>query len=305
MSRPNFLIIGAAKAGTNALYHYLRQHPQIYMSPWKEPKFFAFETEADLGFRAANGKDAPVNASVILDQGEYERLFDDARDSELARGEASTHYLYVEKSPPRIKALIPDAKLIAVLRNPVGRAFSSYQHLVRDGLEPLDFGAALDAEPERIAENYAFLYRYTDLGFYTRQLDRYEELFPAEQLLVLLYDDLRDDHEAVCRQVFSFLGVDEDFVPASTEEHNVSGIPRNRLVHRILNPSAPMKRRLWRATPNVLKEPLLRAQTRMVNRNLERGSIPEPERDRLREVFAGEVAALENRLQRDLSHWLS
>ena len=97
MSLPNFLIIGAAKAGTNALYHYLRQHPQVYMSPWKEPKFFAFESEADLGFRAANGKDAPVNASVILDQGEYERLFDDARDGELARGEASTHYLYVEK----------------------------------------------------------------------------------------------------------------------------------------------------------------------------------------------------------------
>jgi len=62
MSLPNFLIIGAAKAGTNALYHYLRQHPQVYMSPWKEPKFFAFESEADLGFRAANGKDAPVNA---------------------------------------------------------------------------------------------------------------------------------------------------------------------------------------------------------------------------------------------------
>jgi hypothetical protein len=65
-----------------------------------------------------------------------------------------------------------------------------------------------------------------------------------------------------------------------------------------------MKRRLWRATPNVLKEPLLRAQTRMVNRNLERRSIPEQERDRLREVFAGEVARLEDRLQRDLSHWL-
>src|SRR4026208_1744014 len=77
MSLPNFLIIGAAKAGPNALYHYPRQHPQVYMSPWKEPKFFAFESEADLGFRAANGKDAPVNASVILDQGEDERLFDE------------------------------------------------------------------------------------------------------------------------------------------------------------------------------------------------------------------------------------
>jgi hypothetical protein len=180
MSLPNFLIIGAAKAGTNALYHYLRQHPQVYMSPWKEPKFFAFESEADLGFRAADGKDAPVNASVILDQAEYEKLFDGA-DHALARGEASTHYLYVEDSPRRIKALIPKARLIAVLRNPVDRAFSSYQHLVRDDLEPLDFGPALDAEPRRIAEHYAYLYRYTDMGFYSEQLDRYERIFPEEQ----------------------------------------------------------------------------------------------------------------------------
>ena len=305
MSLPNFLIIGAAKAGTNALYHYLRQHPQIYMSPWKEPKFFAFETEADLGFRAANGRDAPVNASVILDQTAYEELFDDARDGELARGEASTHYLYVEKSPGRIKTLIPDARLIAVLRNPVDRAFSSYQHLVRDELEPLDFGAALDAEPQRIAEHYAYLYRYTDMGFYSQQLDRYEKTFSENQLCVLLYDDLRSDPEGTCRQIFSFLGVDEDFVPDMSGEYNRSGVPKNRFMHRLLNPSAPMKRRLWNVTPRLARERLLDAQTKIVNRNLQRQTMPEPERDRLRGVFREEVGRLEARLDRDLSHWLA
>lgn len=305
MSLPTFLIIGAAKAGTNALYHDLRQHPQIYMSPWKEPKFFAFESEADLGFRAANGKDAPVNASVILDQADYEELFDDASPAEIARGEASTHYLYVEKSPGRIKALIPEAKLIAVLRNPVDRAFSSYQHLVRDDLEPLDFGAALDAEPERIAEHYAYLYRYTDMGFYSEQLDRYEKTFPADQLCVLLYDDLRSDPEGTCRRIFSFLGVDPEFVPDISGEFNRSGVPKNRLMHRLLNPSAPMKRRLWNVTPRFARERLLDAQTRMVNRNLQRQTIPERERARLREVFKDEVGRLEKRLDRDLSHWLA
>ena len=305
MSLPNFLIIGAAKAGTNALYHYLRQHPQIYMSPWKEPKFFAFETEADLGFRAANGRDAPVNASVILDQTAYEELFDDARDGELARGEASTHYLYVEKSPGRIKTLIPDARLIAVLRNPVDRAFSSYQHLVRDDLEPLDFGAALDAEPQRIAEHYAYLYRYTDMGFYSQQLGRYEKTFPENQLCVLLYDDLRSDPEGTCRQIFSFLGVDEDFVPDMSGEYNRSGVPKNRFMHRLLNPSAPMKRRLWNVTPRFARERLLEAQTKIVNRNLQRQTMPEHERDRLRGVFREEVGRLEARLDRDLSHWLA
>jgi hypothetical protein len=304
VSLPNFLIIGAAKAGTNALYHYLRQHPQVYMSPWKEPKFFAFESEADLGFRAANGRDAPVNASVILDQAEYEELFDDAGDEELARGEASTHYLYVERSPGRIKELIPDAKLIAVLRNPVDRAFSSYQHLVRDDLEPLDFGAALDAEPQRIAEHYAYLYRYTDMGFYSEQLDRYEKTFPENQLCVLLYDDLRSDPEGTCRRIFSFLGVDEDFIPDMSGEYNRSGVPKSRFMHRLFNPSAPMKRRLWNVTPRFARERLLDAQTKMVNRNLQRQTMPEPERDRLRDVFREEVGRLEARLDRDLSHWL-
>lgn len=304
MTLPNFLVIGAAKAGTNALYHYLRQHPQVYMSPWKEPKFFAFESAEDLGFRAANGREAPVNATVVLDRQEYEQLFDGAR-GEIGLGEASPHYLYAEKAPARIKALVPDVKLVAVLRNPVDRAFSSYQHLVRDGLEPLDFRSALDAEPARIAANYAFLYRYTDLGFYTRQLERYAKLFRADQLLVLLYDDLRRNPQATWRRLFSFLGVDDSFVPTQSEEHNLSGIPRNRLVHRLLNPSTPTKRRLWQLTPSAVREPLLRLQTRIVNRNLERQSIPPPERDRLRNVFKEEVAQLEARLDRDLSHWLA
>jgi hypothetical protein len=302
MPLPTFLVIGAAKAGTNALYHYLRQHPQVYMSPWKEPKFFAFESE-DLHFRAADGREAAVNSTVVVDRAEYEKLFAGAQ-GESALGEASPQYLYAEKAPARIKALGPDMRLVAVLRNPVDRAFSSYQHLVRDGLEPLDFGAALDAEPARIAENYAFIYRYTDLGFYTRQLDRYAALFPRDRLLILLYDDLQSDPQGTCRELFAFLGVDEEFVPKLDERHNLSGIPRNRLVHTLLNPSTRMKRRLWQWTPAAVREPLLRAQTRLVNRNLERQSIPAAERTRLQEVFRDEVAQLERRLGRDLSHWL-
>jgi Sulfotransferase family len=304
MTLPNFLVIGAAKAGTNALYHYLRQHPQVYMSPWKEPKFFAFESPEELRFRAANGRPAPVNATVVLDRQKYEQLFAGAR-GELARGEASTQYLYVEKAPARIKSFVPEMKLVAVLRNPIERSFSSYQHLVRDGLEPLDFASALDAEPARIAQNYGFLYRYTDLGFYTRQLDRYARLFPADQLLVLLYDELRRDPHSTCRQVFSFLGVDDGFVPTRSEEYNRSGVPRSRLVQRFLNPSVPTKRRLWQVTPSGLRDPLLRVHTRVMNRNLERRSLPERERERLRNVFREEVESLERLLDRDLSHWLA
>ena len=190
----------------------------------------------------------------------------------MARGEASTHYLYVEKSPGRIKALIPDAKLIAVLRNPVDRAFSSYQHLVRDDLEPLDFGAALDAEPERIAEHYAYLYRYTDMGLYSEQLDRYEKTFPESQLCVLLYDDLRSDLKGRAGGSSPSSGstrTSSRTCPGST----TAPASENRFMHRLLNPSAPMKRRLWNVTPRFARERLLDAQTRMVNRNLQRQTI--------------------------------
>ena len=245
-----------------------------------------------------------MNSTVVLDRDEYERLYDGAGGA-LALGEASPHYLYVEKAPHRIKELVPDMKLVAVLRNPVDRAFSSYQHLVRDDLEPLDFGPALDIEPMRIAENYALLYRYVDVGLYTEQLQRYEALFPREQLLVLLYDDLRADAEATCRQVFAFLGVEEGFVPELSGEYNRSGVPRRRLYHRMLNPSAQTKRRLWETTPTKLRESLLRAQTRLVNRNLQRQVIPSRERERLMDVFGEEVAKLESRFGRDLSDWVS
>jgi len=143
------------------------------------------------------------------------------------------------------------------------------------------------------------------MGFYSQQLERYEKTFPENQLCVLLYDDLRSDPEGTCRRIFSFLGVDEDFVPDMSGEYNRSGVPKNRFMHRLLNPSAPMKRRLWNVTPRFARERLLDAQTKIVNRNLQRQTMPEPERDRLRGVFREEVGRLEARLDRDLSHWLA
>ena len=143
------------------------------------------------------------------------------------------------------------------------------------------------------------------MGFYSQQLDRYEKTFPENQLCVLLYDDLRSDPEGTCRRIFSFLGVDDDFVPDMSGEYNRSGVPKNRFMHRLLSPSAPMKRRIWNVTPRFARERLLDVQTKMVNRNLQRQTMPEPERDRLRGVFREEVGRLETRLDRDLSHWLA
>lgn len=175
MVLPNFLIIGAAKAGTTSLYSYLKQHPDIFMSSWKEPKFFSLEGEK-LDFQ---GPSQIINTDSINNLESYLELFEGVKD-ETAIGEASPIYLYSPKAPANIKKYIPDAKLIVVLRHPAERAFSSFAHLIRAGYETLSFEEALEEEPQRIKEKWAPLWYYKEKGFYAQQLERYFELFDRE-----------------------------------------------------------------------------------------------------------------------------
>src|SRR5215218_4707583 len=123
MTMPNFLIIGAGKSGTTSLYHYLGQHPEVFMSPMKEPKFFCFEGERP-NFRGP-GDDEEINRKCVTTIDAYRALFDGVA-CEKAVGEASSMYLYYPKAPERIDHHVAGVRLIAVLRNPVDRAYSSY-----------------------------------------------------------------------------------------------------------------------------------------------------------------------------------
>ncbi len=153
MAMPNFLIIGAAKAGTTALYSYLKQHPQIYMSPEKEPHFFAFEGEQP-NFGGTAGKQEWLNRTVITDIETYRKQFQKV-SREIAIGEASALYLYIPKAVERINHYIPDVKLITILRNPIERAYSAFLFQIRDELEPItDFAQALEEEKIRINKNW-------------------------------------------------------------------------------------------------------------------------------------------------------
>lgn len=143
---PNFFIVGAAKSGTTSLYHYLKQHPEIYMSPVKEPKYFL----ASINKFPHNGPgDIEVDKKIIRTWDEYLKLFSNA-SVEKCIGEASCGYLYYcELVAPSIKRISPEAKIIIVLRNPVERAFSAYCYLFREGRETLSFEEALKIEEER------------------------------------------------------------------------------------------------------------------------------------------------------------
>jgi hypothetical protein len=296
---PNFLIIGTAKSGTTALYNYLKQHPQVYMSPVKEPKFFAYEGEK-LDFRGPG--DQEFNGSVVTDIEAYRALFAKA-SSETAVGEASPLYLYIPKAPQRISHHVPEAKLIAILRNPVERAYSHFTQMVRDGREPLDdFSQALRAEEGRVGDNWAFGWHYKRMGFYHAQLERYFDAFGRDQLKVYLYEDLKTDPVGVLTETFRFLGVDDAFVPDMSLKHNVSGIPKSQALHAFIRQSHPIKSVFKPFVPERLR---LRLKTNLKSRNLRQPPPLSPEaRKELVEVYREDILKLQGLIRRDLSTWL-
>lgn len=197
---PSFLILGAQKAGTTALFAYLREHPDVTGPAWKEVSFF--DRHYARGERWYRGN-FPLRGRRAA-----------------AVGEASPSYLFHPLAPERVHALIPHARLIALLRNPVDRAFSHYQHEVALGRESLSFEDALEREEERLSGEVERLtadpayfshpwwnHTYTSRGLYAEQLERWLAVFPREQLLVLLTDELAEDPGGTYRRVLDFVGV--------------------------------------------------------------------------------------------------
>jgi hypothetical protein len=205
---PDFLILGAQKAGTTALYAYLRWHPQITGPSFKEVSFFdRHYARGERWYRAH----LPIRRSGIV-------------------GEASPSYLFHPLAPERVARMLPDARLIAVLRNPAERAFSHYQHEVALGREPLGFDEALaqedermEGELERMTRDPSYFsypwwnYTYASRGRYAEQLERWFSVFPRNQLLVVLSDDLAADTAGTYGRVQDFLGV---------ERHELESFPR-------------------------------------------------------------------------------
>ena len=305
---PTFIIVGATKAGTTSLYHYLKQHPDIYMSPVKETKFFTVEEGT---IPRENGPEGwRVGASHVKTLEAYRALFEPAGD-EHARGEASPQYLYYPEVPRRIHKHVPEAEIIAVLRNPVDRAFSAFSHQLRDGKEVhTDFAAALQDEPERIRDGWSPLYHYRAQGFYYEQLRRYYDLFDADKVHVYLYDDLRNDPVGISENIFAALGVDETFTPNFETQHNISGVPKSKLLHRAHHFLRGSNRSLLKTLGKTLLPASARGrfkakamQTLQAN-NLEKPPFSCELRAELREAYREDIGKLQGLIGRDLSHWL-
>lgn len=307
MTLPNFFIFGATKSGTSSLYFYLKQHPDIFMSGVKEPHFFGFEPDQEV-WEVRNGENQK-NGYVVTDFSEYQKLFE-AGAVAKARGEASVMYIYLEGTAERIYAQIPDAKLVAVLRNPVERAYSAYLHRIREGDEPYEsFMDALEAEPKRIAEGWAPLYHYQNMGFYGEQLKRFYAQFPKEQLKVFLYEDLETEPERVIRDIYAFIGIDPAFKPNTKTRHNISGVPQSKLIHqahRFLKKPHPLKEFGKALLPGPLRGRVKRQLlSRLETQNLRKPPLGPEAKARLINAYREDIGVLQELLGRDLSHWLA
>ena len=264
MILPNFIILGAAKAGTTALYHYLKQHPQVGMSRIKETNYLALKNDP-LDFQGPGDADYIKRFTITTEAGYLDQFRDCA--GKVAIGEASPLYLYSPKAPAEIHATVPDARLVVILRDPVDRAFSAFLHLVRDHRETTrDFGEALRLEPDRIAARWEHIWHYVGMGRYADQLARYHALFPAEQIRVYLYQDFQRDPCHTLRDLFRFLEVDETFTCDQSTRHN-AGLPHDQRPHL-----TPEVRDLIRAE---LSDDVSRLET-MIDRDLSAWRRPDP-----------------------------
>lgn len=228
MALPNFLIIGAPRSGTTSLYQWLRSHPDVFMPAHKEPMFFLASLPP---FRGPY--DDVMNRLVIRSRAAYEALFDPGAQC-VALGEASVYYLYyAERSAHSIRKLIPDCKLICILRDPVDRAFSAYKLLRRDGWDNASFERALELESSRVAAGWNPTYALVGAGEYGAQLATYRQLFPPDQLLALTFEELVANPAEGYRRICRFLGVRDDPMPLWLA-YNRGWVPRSPLLHKLM-----------------------------------------------------------------------
>jgi hypothetical protein len=301
MRLPDFLIVGAAKSGTTTLYHLLRQHPDIFMPAIKEPGFFALQNH-DLQFKGPGDMNAIGRCSVNSLE-TYTALFDEA-GSGVAAGEASNIYLYSPEAPPAIRAAIPNVKLIAMLRDPVERAFSAYLMMLRDKRETLPFRQALIQADERARQGWSYMWQYQPGGRYARQLQRYLDLFPPDQMLVLFYDDFISSPPSVLDRICAFVGVRPWRFPPLTANRSRDPrkwpVVRSDRVRDFISSESSWKR--------IARTTVPRKVLRGVGDTLRRWNMRVPQLDEdvrqdLRLYYYDDVVKLEKITGRDLTAW--
>ena len=271
-TRPNFIIPGAGKSGTNSLRSYLNEHPQIFFCRAKEPNFFAHAY--DLG------------------EDWYEALFSGAGEA-VASGEASTQYFWYPEAPSRMLAYNPAMRLVFSLRDPVQRAYSDYTAKLSRAGETLSFRHFLDTDSTLLAHSR-----------YHTNVKRFLEVFPREQMHLIVFDDFIADRNAVLAGICEFLGVDPSFEFSSVDRRE------NRSKMPIFAPLQRFRMRFAAnnhdGAPKSYAKAVIRRGIDVANHVVETRAVPpmaQDDRAYVAGLLADEINGLEQLLQRDLSQW--
>lgn len=313
MSRlPSFFLAGAPKAGTTSLYGYLAQHPQIYMSPIKEPNFFAVEIRAENfdrdSRRSLRRQEAelveflsgPMRekrfGGIIANWEDYLRLFANACD-ETALGEASVCYLWSPTAPARIAGKIPGAKILVMLRNPADRAFSQYLHGVTNGAIRWSFREHIQRNLRYSSGVFSVDYPFLEFGLYSDQVIRYRERFGAN-VWIGFYEDFADRPAATLESICRFLEVSPEWTADMSGRQMEAQVPRTAAARWLKRVG------LWQAAAKAVPRrgrPLFR---RALLYPPGRIQMKSEDRDYLAGFYREDIRRLASLLDRDLSHWI-
>jgi len=311
---PNFFIVGAPKAGTTSLYHYLGQHPDVYMSPVKEPNYFAQEIR--LGNVSAQWQDwaereydalqrylrGPMRerrfGGIVSCWSDYLKLFENV-NSEKAIGEASVCYLWSKTAARNIASTTPNAKIVMVLRNPVDRAFSQYKQAVANGLVGKSFREQVRKSLNNKSDQFELLNPFLEFGLYYEQVKRYTERFSADNLRIYLYEEYQQAPTRITTDIFRLLTVDPQFSPDVSEKHLQTSLPRFRWISFMLK-----KYGVWPLLKTIVPDDFVPIVKKWTLRDKPIGEPDPADRAQLSNYYRGDIVRLSDLIKRDLRAWL-
>ncbi len=284
----DFFIVGAPKAGTTSLYHYLNEHPQVEMSSQKEPDYFSDKAINEQGMYYGKNR---VNT---LDK--YESLF--VQKESVVYGEGSVSYLFYDNVAEDIKKYNPNAKIIIMLRNPIERAFSHFLMDYRLGLIRDSFENVI-ANKSKHKNAHLFYQQYIEVSKYTTQIQRYLDFFEKDSILFIDYDDFKKNVSETVDKVYNFLNISTDFAANINTKYNAFTMPKNKII-RFIYSFVFLRKILTFLFPIYL----VRNIRGFLFKEDEKPELLKETRVLLGKIFNDDIRKLEEVLGKDYSKWI-
>ena len=288
MKNVDFFIVGAPKAGTTSLYHYLNEHPEIEMSSQKEPDFFSDE--------ALQNQKLYYGKNRINTIEKYHSL--SKREDNILKGDASVSYLFYKDVPHKIIEYNPNAKIIIMLRNPIDRAFSHYLMDYRLGLISASFDSIIYKQ-SKVKNAHLFYQQYIQVSEYSNQIKRYLEVFSRKNIYFIDYDDFKNETSDIIKNIFLFLDLNSNFQPNLRKKYNTYTENKNMII-RYTYSFLPLRKLL----SNILPKKLIEKIISFIFISNKKPKLSEKNIYFLKKYFENDVSELSILLNKDFTKWI-